>query len=60
MVGVWRKLHNEKLEKNDQVKEDDTVWEKHVACMERKKIAYGILVGKPEGRRLPGRPGSVF
>jgi len=27
----------------------------HVACMREKRNAYGVLVGKPEGMRPPGR-----
>jgi len=28
----------------------------HVACMGERRNAYRILVGKPEGKRLLGRP----
>jgi hypothetical protein len=31
-------------------------WEGHVARMGEKRNAYGLLVGKPEGRRPLGRP----
>jgi hypothetical protein len=31
-------------------------WAEHVARMGEKKKAYGILVGKPEGKRPLGRP----
>jgi hypothetical protein len=31
-------------------------WAGHVALMEAEKNAYGILVGKPEGKRSLGRP----
>jgi len=31
-------------------------WARHVACMEEKRGIYKVLVGKPEGRRLHGRP----
>jgi hypothetical protein len=31
-------------------------WTKHVAYMGEKRGAHRILVGKPEGRRLLGRP----
>jgi hypothetical protein len=31
-------------------------WESHVARMGEKRGAYGILVGRPEGRRPVGRP----
>jgi hypothetical protein len=40
------------LQISDQVKED----EGHVACMGEKRHAYGILVGKPQGKRPLGRP----
>jgi len=28
----------------------------HVKCMEESRITYGVLVGKPEGKRPLGRP----
>jgi hypothetical protein len=31
-------------------------WVGHVTCMGEKRGAYGILVGRPEGRRPLGRP----
>ena len=31
-------------------------WAGHVALMRERRGAYRILVGKPEGRRLLGRP----
>jgi hypothetical protein len=31
-------------------------WAGHVARMGEKRNAYRILVGKPEGKRPPGRP----
>jgi hypothetical protein len=31
-------------------------WAEQVARMRKKKIAYRILVGKPEGKRPLGRP----
>jgi hypothetical protein len=31
-------------------------WEGHVAQMGEKRNAYRILVGKPEGKKLTGRP----
>jgi hypothetical protein len=33
-------------------------WTGHVACMEARRGAYRVLVGKPEGRRPLGRPRS--
>jgi hypothetical protein len=32
----------------------------HIARMREKKNAYTLLVGKPEGKRPLGRPGSCF
>jgi len=26
-------------------------WARHVACMEEERDVYGVLVGKPEGKR---------
>jgi hypothetical protein len=31
-------------------------WAEHVASMGEKRNAYRVLVGKPEGKRLLGRP----
>jgi hypothetical protein len=31
-------------------------WAGHVSRMWEKRIMYGLLVGKPEGKRLLGRP----
>jgi len=31
-------------------------WAGHVACMGERRGIYRVLVGKPEGRRPPGRP----
>ena len=31
-------------------------WAGHVACMGKGRGVYRVLVGKPEGRRLLGRP----
>ena len=30
----------------------------HVACMEKKRMNRGVLVGKPDVNKLFGRPGS--
>jgi len=30
-------------------------WEGHVACIGERRGAYGVLVGKPEGKRPLGR-----
>jgi len=59
----WRRLHNEEL--NDLYSSPNTVrviksrrmrWAGHVACMGEERGAYRVLVGKPEGKRPPGRP----
>jgi len=31
-------------------------WERHVALMGERRGVYRVLVGKPEGKRPPGRP----
>jgi hypothetical protein len=61
--GGWRKLHNE--EQHDLYSSPSIVrvikarrmrWAGHVARMGEVRVAYNILVGKPEGRRPLGRP----
>ena len=58
----WRKLHNEEL--NDLycspnivcvIKSRRMKWAGHVARMVETRGVYRVLVGKPEGKRLPGR-----
>ena len=60
----WRRLHNEEL--NDLYSSPNIVrviksrrmrWAGHVARMGEERGVYRIFVGKPEGRRLLGRPG---
>jgi hypothetical protein len=63
MVGGWRKLH---IEENHgvysspntiiMIKSSRMRWSGHVARMEAKGNACRILVGKPEGKRLLGKP----
>jgi hypothetical protein len=59
----WRKLHNEEL--NDLYSSPNIVrvmkskrirWGGHVARMGDRSGAYIVLMGKPEGKRLLGRP----
>jgi hypothetical protein len=59
----WRKLHKEEL--NDLYSLPNTVrvvksrrmrWAGHVARMEEDRGVHRVLEGKPEGRRLLGRP----
>jgi hypothetical protein len=61
VTGGWRKLHNEELHNLHtspsvirMMKSRRMSWIEHVAGME-KRNAYGILVGKPEGKRQQGR-----
>ena len=60
---VLRRLHNEEL--NDLYSSPNIVrviksrrmrWAGHVACMGEERGVYMVLVGKPEGKRLLGRP----
>jgi hypothetical protein len=57
VTGEWRKLHNEEL--NDLYSSPNIIWviksrimrwAGHVACMEERRGAYRVLVGKPEGK----------
>ena len=63
LTGEWRKLNNEGL--NDLycspnivrvIKSRRMRWAGHVACMGEKRVAYRVLVGKPEEKRPLGRP----
>jgi hypothetical protein len=63
VTGGWRKLHDEEL--HDLYSLSSTIiiiksrrmrWAEHVARMGRKRIAYSLLVGKPEVKRPLGRP----
>jgi hypothetical protein len=60
----WRKLHNEEL--SDLYSSPSIIriitsrrkgWEGHIAQLKKKKKkANRLLMGKPDGRRPPGRP----
>ena len=63
VIGEWRKLHNEEL--NDVYSSPNIVrmitlrrmgWVGYVAHMGEWRGVYRVLVGKPEGKRLLGRP----
>jgi hypothetical protein len=50
VTGGWRKLHNEDLHNVYSLPSIITM------CMGKKRNAYGVLVGKPEGKRPLGGP----
>jgi hypothetical protein len=63
VTGGWRKLHN--VELRDlysspsiirKINSRRMMWAGHVARMGKKRNAYRLLVGKPEGQRPLGRP----
>jgi len=63
VTGEWRRLHNEEL--NDLysspniarvIKSRGMRWTGYVARMGEERVVYRVLVGKPEGRRLLGKP----
>jgi hypothetical protein len=65
VTGGCRKLHNEELHNLYHVlfasiirmiKSKGMRWAGHVARIGEKRNAYRILMGKPEGKRLRGRP----
>jgi hypothetical protein len=63
VTGEWRKLHNEELRDLYSspsvigiIKSRRMRWAGHVARMGKKRNAYRLLVGKPEGKRPLGRP----
>jgi hypothetical protein len=63
VTGEWRRLHNEELSDLYSspniirvIKSSRMRWVSDVACMGEGRGAYRILVGRPEGRRLLGRP----
>jgi hypothetical protein len=62
VTGEWRKLHNEELLDLYSspsiiriIKSRRMTWAGHVARMGKKRNAYRILMGKPEGKRPLGR-----
>jgi hypothetical protein len=61
LTGGWRKLHNEELHNLYSspsiiriLKSRRMRWVGHVARIGEKWNVYRLLVGKPEGKRLPG------
>jgi hypothetical protein len=65
VTGEWRKLHNGELHNSysspdviRQIKSRRRRWPGHVAHMGKERKVHKVLVGKPEGKRQLGRPGS--
>jgi hypothetical protein len=63
VTGEWRKLHNEELDNlyySSNIiwlkKSRRMGWAEHAARMGERRGVYRILVGKPEGKSLLGRP----
>jgi hypothetical protein len=63
VTGDWRELHNEELHNMysspniiRMIKSRRLRWGEHVAQMGDTRNAYRILMGKPERKRLLGRP----
>jgi hypothetical protein len=63
VTGEWRKLLNKELRDLYSspsiiriIKAQKMRWAGHVTRMGEKRNAYRLLVGKPEGNRLLGRP----
>jgi hypothetical protein len=61
--GSWRKLHNNELHSLYSspniirvIKSRRMRWAEHMACMGEGRDVYGVLVGRPEGKRPLGRP----
>jgi hypothetical protein len=61
--GSWRKLHNDELHSLYSspnivrvIKSRRMRWARHVARMGEGRGVYRVLVGRPEGKRLLGRP----
>jgi hypothetical protein len=62
VTGGWRSLYNKELynlhssSKIGMIESNKIRWAEHVPCMAETRNAYKILVWKPEGRILLGRP----
>jgi hypothetical protein len=63
VMGEWRKLHNGELHNLysppriiRQIKSRRMRWVGHETCMGEGRNMYGVLVGKPEGKRPLERP----
>jgi len=63
VTGEWRRMHNEELYNLYSspnivrvINSRRMRWAGHVAHIGEERVVYGVLVGKPEGRRPLGRP----
>jgi hypothetical protein len=62
MTGGWRKLHSEEIHNvcssSNIIRmiKLGTRWAGNLACMEEKRNAFRVLVGKPQRKRPLGRP----
>jgi len=63
VAGGWRRLHDEEIHYLypspnviSVTKSRMMRWTGHVAWRKEMRYAYGILVGKPEGKKPLGRP----
>jgi hypothetical protein len=63
VIGGWRKLHNEERHSLysspsviRMIKSRRMIWSGHLARIGEKRNAYGILVGKSDGKKPIGRP----
>jgi hypothetical protein len=63
VIKEWRRLRNEELyylysspNINQVIKSRRMRWTGHVACMGDRRIAYRVMLGRPEGKRPFGRP----
>jgi hypothetical protein len=60
VTSEWKKLHNKEFHdlysSPSIIKSRRMRWTGHVARMGRKRNAYRLLEGKPEGKRPLGRP----
>jgi hypothetical protein len=64
IIRGWRKLHDDELHNLYStpdiilmLKSRKMRWAEHVAHMGEKRNSYGVLLGRPEGKRPLGRPG---
>jgi hypothetical protein len=61
-LGLRKRLHNEELyvlyssPNIIRVIKSRRIWAGHVECVGERRGKYRVLVGRPEGKRPPGRP----